>query len=98
MRGPLAIFRLWEYLVHIRSIGFFRTVLNRSHANAKRARAEPNLDNVTELNVVRSLRHTTVNGNVGRIARIVRNRSALNDARHLQILIEPHGAVPNLSR
>ena len=98
MRGSLYIFRLREYLVHIGSISLLRTVLNGSHSNAERLRSEANLDDITELDIVGCLRNTAVDGNVRGIACIVCNRSALDDARYLQILIKPHCDIPNLSR
>lgn len=77
-------------LVHQRGFILLCVFVDRDDARLDRAGAELQLQHIARLDVVRRAGDLAVHEHAARVARLVRDRAALDDPRNLEIFIQTH--------
>lgn len=78
---------LRQNLVHFRGIRLFGTVDDRDDPNTQYLRSESDLQYIADLDIVRSLGRTAVDGDMGVITRLIGHRAPFDNTGYLQILV-----------
>ena len=78
---------LRQNLVHFRGIRLLGTVDDRDDPNTQYLRSESDLQYIANLDIVRSLGRTAVDGDMGAITRLIGHRASFDNTGYLQILV-----------